>query len=227
MHTLNIILPILAALEEGSRQPPMWYSILLTVPPLLIAVMLHEIAHGYVAGRLGDPTAKQKGRLTLNPLKHIDPFMTIILPAILIASHSPIIFGGAKPVPVNPMYFKNPRRGMLWVAAAGPATNLVLAGISYGLLRVLGLALSGFQTLELSETAIEAVRLAGGWLSYSIIINIVLGVFNLIPVPPLDGGRIMVGILPLPLARRLAKIEPFGIYLVIIVIYLLSKYGIL
>jgi len=190
-------------------------QICITVPPLLFSVILHEVAHGLAAERLGDRTARDMGRITLNPLVHIDPFMTIILPGLLIWSGSPIVFGGAKPVPINPYYFSNPRRHMALVALAGPLTNFVLAAISAFLL---WLALNSTQLLPQHSITVLVL----GWLSVGIVINIVLGVFNMIPIPPLDGGRIAVGFLPRSLAARLARLEPYGIFIVILILYGLS-----
>jgi Zn-dependent protease len=178
-------------------------------PPFIIAIVLHEIAHGYVASKLGDPTAKALGRITFNPLKHVDPFLSVILPGILILSHSPIIFGGAKPIPVNPGYFKNPRRDMAIVAVAGPVTNFILAGMCFYLYSFL---------IEI-KTSSFYLNIAEIWLVYSILINVVLGLFNLIPVPPLDGGRIAVGLLPLTLARSWAKLERYGLLIVLLLLY--------
>ena len=186
-------------------------NILYFVPPLLVAVILHEIAHGYVAERLGDPTARNMNRINLNPIVHIDLFFTIILPLLLILSNTGIVFGGAKPVPVDPRYFKNPRRGMLWVALAGPVTNFLLAILSYVLILALPLVF-GFLPVSFLEVI-------GTWLLSSIFINVVLALFNLIPVPPLDGGRILVGILPERLAYYVARIEPFGLFILIALIY--------
>jgi Zn-dependent protease len=179
---------------------------LVVVPALLVAVILHEVAHGLVAERLGDKTARSMGRITLNPLKHIDWFMTILLPATLILAGSPIVFGGAKPVPVNPRFFKNPRTGMGWVAIAGPITNAVLALISYVIYLLLSGAISG-------ETLVGQYVLAV--LVMSVLVNVVLGAFNLLPVPPLDGGRIAVALLPRPLAVRWAQLERFGLLIVV------------
>lgn len=177
-------------------------------PPLIIAVMLHEIAHGYVAYRLGDPTARALGRLSLNPLRHIDPVMTLLLPAVLIALGSPIVFGGAKPVPINPLYFKNPRRGMVWVALAGPVTNLLIGAVCIAILHVVRFP-------ETQSTAlIILMNLIAVWLIYSVLINAVLAAFNLVPIPPLDGGRVAVGLLPRPLAILLARLEPYGLLIV-------------
>ena len=177
-------------------------------PPLLIAVVLHEVAHGYVAYRLGDPTAKQLGRITLNPIKHIDLWMTILLPAMLIFAGSPVVFGGAKPVPVSAGYFRNPRLGMAIVAIAGPLTNFVLAILFAILLKLLSVTLGGSADPS-PAPALESLIVQ--WLFYSVMVNLVLGLFNLIPVPPLDGGRIAVGILPRSLALPLARLEPFGL----------------
>ncbi len=189
-------------------------TLALTAPPLLVAVILHEVAHGYAAERLGDPTARKLGRINLNPLVHIDPFMTVILPGILILSGSPIVFGGAKPVPVDPRYFKNPRRGMAYVALAGPVTNFILASLFY--LLMVGLVHSP-KLLELFPTWVSFTLVY--WILHSIIINLVLGLFNLLPVPPLDGGRIAVGFLPLSMARPIAKLERYGLLIVIGLLY--------
>lgn len=180
------------------------------VPPLLIAVILHEIAHGWVAYKLGDPTAKQLGRITLNPIKHIDPMMTIILPGILLLSGSPFLFGGAKPVPVNPYNFKHPRRGMAYVAMAGPITNFILAALT---LLFGKLVLSFFPFIfNLLPTGALLVFLL--WIAQGFLINVILGLFNLLPIPPLDGGRIAVGFLPLELARKIAGLEKWGLIIV-------------
>jgi Zn-dependent protease len=197
------------------------YQILLFAPPLLIAIILHEVAHGYVAYRLGDPTAKFLGRLSLNPLRHIDPMMTIILPGMLILAGSPVVFGGAKPVPVDPRYFRNPVRGMMWVALAGPVTNFILAAIFYLLLK-LSLPLLGALAMISAEYPYlikSLLPMIFFWLSYGIIINIALGVFNLVPIPPLDGGRIAVALLPRTLARPLARLEPYGLFILFFLLY--------
>jgi Zn-dependent protease len=182
-------------------------------PPPIVAVVLHEVAHGLMAEKLGDPTARKLKRITLNPIKHIDLFLTIILPLLLIISKSGIVFGGAKPVPVNPIYFKDPRKGMLWVALAGPVTNFILAILFY-------IVLNFIEPLKFSTPpAVIIHNLLIIWCAYSIIINVVLGTFNLMPIPPLDGGRIVVGILPKKLAYKYAKLERFGFIIVIFLIY--------
>ena len=177
-------------------------------PPLLLALTLHEYAHGYVAYRLGDPTARDAGRLTLNPLSHLDPIGTIAFFFIK--------FGWAKPVPVNPYYFKNPRKDMLWVALAGPITNLLLAVASALLLR----AMIGTATL-IPESAMLAAILVPlfNMLVASVWINLVLCIFNFLPIPPLDGGRILTGLLPENLARTYASFERYGFIVILILAF--------
>ncbi len=188
-------------------------GIILAFPPLLAAVIPHEVAHGWVAEKFGDRTAREAGRITLNPISHIDPWLTVALPLLLKLSGSPVIFGGAKPVPVNPMRLRNPRRDMIWVALAGPVTNFILAGCCYLFLYCFGL-------LSIPEKfPVYLLVLPLLWLKYSVVVNLVLGLFNLFPIPPLDGGRILVGILPLPAARALSRIEPFGILIVFFLLY--------
>ncbi|HVA54598.1 MAG TPA: site-2 protease family protein, partial [Gammaproteobacteria bacterium] len=160
--------------------------IIIWAPPVLFAITLHEVAHGWVARRFGDPTAQMLGRLTINPLKHIDPVGTIIVPVLLLVLHTGFLFGWAKPVPISPRNFKNPRRDMAIVAAAGPLSNLVM-GIIWALVIRLGALL--YPTLHWIEPLIY-MGLAG------VLINVALMVFNLIPLPPLDGGRVLVGLLP-------------------------------
>ncbi len=177
-------------------------------PPLLLALTLHEYAHGYVAYRLGDPTARDAGRLTLNPLSHLDPIGTIAFFCIK--------FGWAKPVPVNPYYFKNPRKDMLWVALAGPITNLLLAVASALLLR----AMIGTATL-IPESAMLAAILVPlfNMLVASVWINLVLCIFNFLPIPPLDGSRIVTGLLPENLARTYASFERYGFIVILILAF--------
>ncbi|MFN8388667.1 MAG: site-2 protease family protein [Bdellovibrionota bacterium] len=186
------------------------FDAIVFAPPLLTAVILHEIAHGWAAEKLGDPTARDQHRITLNPLVHIDPFMTIILPVTLILAGSPFVFGGAKPVPVNPLNFRNPRRGMAYVAIAGPIMNFLLVAICLAIHQ--GLISSGLAQAHRGVV----VNLLLIWMRHSVLINLVLGLFNLLPVPPLDGGRIAVGFLPLSFARFWARLEPYGLWIVIL-----------
>lgn len=189
------------------------FNILTIAPPFLFSVILHEIAHALAAEHFGDTTARRLGRITLNPLPHIDPFMSVILPALLVFSGSPIIFGGAKPVPVHALCFKNPRRDMAYVAIAGPMTNFALALLCFAVYQALSYALP---VLPLPRIVASVFIL---WMLYGIMINAVLGIFNLLPFPPLDGGRVAVGFLPLPLARFWSRLEPFGIFIVLALLY--------
>jgi len=179
--------------------------------PVVAAVVLHEVAHGFVADRLGDPTAKERGRLTLNPISHIDPFGTIALPAFLIFANSPFVFGYAKPVPVNFARLGNPKRDMIWVAAAGPATNIALAVLS---------AVAFHLLLGLYSPGESSAALEGGLLMLkgSVIVNVVLATFNLLPILPLDGGRVLTGLLPLKLAIAYSRLEPFGMFIVVLLL---------
>jgi Zn-dependent protease len=179
------------------------------VIPVVLAITLHEAAHGYVARRCGDDTAWQLGRVSFNPLRHIDPFGTIGLPALLLLVHAPFLFGYAKPVPVRFDRLLHPRRDMVWVAAAGPGMNLALATAAALLLHALS-PLPPAIGLWLLRNLINAIE-----------INVVLAVFNLIPLPPLDGGRVAVGLLPDVLAAPLARVAPYGISIVIGLLLLL------
>ena len=184
------------------------YRLSVAVIPILFAITLHEVAHGWVARHFGDPTAERAGRLTLNPLKHIDPVGTVVVPLVmLLFSGGSMIFGWAKPVPVMFQNLRNPRRDMIVVAAAGPAANLAMA-MGWAVL-----AASQETLLGLGEPATMWLYNVCGW---GILINCVLAVFNMLPLPPLDGGRVLAGLLPPAQARILQRIEPFGFMIVVI-----------
>ncbi|MBI5098115.1 MAG: site-2 protease family protein [Nitrospirae bacterium] len=186
--------------------------------PVLIAITFHEVSHGFVANRLGDPTAKMMGRLTLNPIAHIDPVGTILLPLMMIVlTNGQFVFGYAKPVPINPSNFKDPKRDMAISAAAGPITNILLAILSMLILKFIVIPSSVFFPGIVTTTVLKPLTLM---LTSSIIFNVVLAAFNLIPIPPLDGGRVLVGFLPHKQAVSYSRIEPYGFIIVIVLIYL-------
>jgi Zn-dependent protease len=189
------------------------YDLSVWVLPLIIAITFHEAAHGFVAHALGDNTAFDRGRVSFNPLKHIDPFGTLVLPAMLLLAHSPFLFGYAKPVPVNFRKLRNPRIDMVWVALAGPATNIALALVAAAAFHMLG---------YLPPTTAQWVA---DNLKNALLINVVLAVFNMIPIPPLDGGRVAVGLLPRVLGAPLARLEPFGMLILIGILILLPLAG--
>jgi len=200
-------------IAESRRSLPMIYLASTWVLPVLLAITLHEAAHGFVAHHFGDDTAWQLGRVSLNPLRHIDPFGTLFLPALLLLTHAPFLFGYAKPVPVKFGQLRNPRRDMIWVAAAGPVMNLALATAAALLLH----------TVDFLPAAIAQWVLRN--LVNAIGINVILAVFNLIPLPPLDGGRVAVGILPDVLAAPLARLAPYGMWIVIGALFLLPMFA--
>jgi Zn-dependent protease len=177
--------------------------------PLLFAVTVHEVAHGWVARRLGDPTAMMLGRLTLNPIKHIDPLGTLLIPALLLIMHAPFLFGWAKPVPVTWQNLRNPKRDMALVAAAGPGANLAMA-LLWALVAKLGLVLAP----TIGGLALPMVLMG----KVGITFNLVLMVLNLLPLPPLDGGRVLVGLLPGPLAWKVSRIEPYGFAILLVLL---------
>ena len=181
--------------------------------PLLLAITLHEAAHAWVAFKLGDSTAKRLGRVSFNPMVHVDPFGTVLLPLLLLMSGSGFMFGYAKPVPVNFNQLNQPRRDMVWVALAGPAANILLLISAALLLNMLSFV---------PEVASE-------WFGRNMInmmwINAILAVFNMLPIPPLDGGRVAVGILPNFLARPLSRIEPYGMLIIIMMIFVIPFGG--
>ena len=194
-----------------------WLSVIHTastwVIPAILAITLHEAAHGFVARWCGDDTAWRLGRVSLNPFKHIDPFGTIVLPGLLLLMRAPFLFGYAKPVPVNFAALRNPRRDMIWVAAAGPATNLLMAVAAALLVHLAGL-LPPTAQLWLLEN-----------LENALVLNVMLAAFNMIPLPPLDGGRVLLGLLPAPLAAPFSRLERHGMLILIGLLFILPLVG--
>lgn len=189
--------------------------------PIMFAVVCHEVAHGLIAWRYGDPTARMMGRLTLNPIKHIDLMGTIIVPFLLVMSHSGFLFGWAKPVPVVFQNLRNPKRDMIWVAAAGPITNIILAAVSAFSLRAIIFFTNPASSGSPQAMFIEPVVLM---LAYSVYINLLLAIFNMLPLPPLDGGRVLVGLLPNQQSNALARVEPYGFIILIALVFILPRY---
>jgi Zn-dependent protease len=183
------------------------------VIPVIIAITFHEAAHGFVALLCGDETAWRLGRVSFNPLKHIDPFGTLLLPGLLLLLRSSFLFGYAKPVPVNYRALRHPRRDMVLVAAAGPATNLALA---------IAAALAFHLVAHLPDASQQWTELS---LQHALVFNVLLAVFNMLPIPPLDGGRVVVGLLPKPLSLPLAALEPFGFLILLVLLFFVPMLG--
>ena len=188
-------------------------NIVIAAPPVIFAITLHEAAHGYVARHFGDPTAWLAGRISLNPLRHIDPIGTLLVPALILATSylaagSAMLFGWAKPVPVDFGRLRHPKREMLWVALAGPAVNLLMALVWTGLLKVLMLMPLMAYSRPLAEMSLTGTE-----------VNLVLMVLNLLPLPPLDGGRVAVSLLPHPLAWKFAQLERWGFPILLLLMF--------
>ena len=191
-------------------------QVIISAFPILIAIVFHELSHGFVAYKLGDHTAKMMGRLTLNPIAHIDPIGTILMPImLLVLTNGQFVFGYAKPVPINPMNFKNPKKDMAISAAAGPVTNILLALVSVLILRFVVGPLSFVLPADISATVMTPLIMI---FQSSVAVNVVLASFNMIPIPPLDGGRVLTGLLPYKQAASFSRIEPYGFFIVILLI---------
>jgi Zn-dependent protease len=194
-------------------------NIILQLVALFTAVVFHEASHGYVADRLGDPTPRVRGRLTLNPLAHIDPIGSVLIPILLVVLRSPILFGWAKPVPISPNYFRNPFKGMLYVAVAGPTTNLILALLAAGVGRVLllGVSVDLARGTSFGDNVLQALFIL---LGFFVVYNVVLAAFNMLPIPPLDGSRVLTYFLPPEGRRFMLRIERYGFFILLALIYL-------
>lgn len=189
----------------------MYVTVLIQLVVLIVAVVLHEVAHGVVAYKLGDSTAHSEGRLTLNPIKHVDIFGSVILPLLLVIAHSPMLIGWAKPVPIQPRYFKNPIKGMCAVAAAGPAVNLTLAVLFAALFHLQG----EFLAIPYGQPNVL------GYIFYiGLYINISLALFNLFPIPPLDGSRVIMPWVSVEIQKLIFKLEPFGFMIIALIAYM-------
>jgi Zn-dependent protease len=190
------------------------HQIAVWLVPLVIAIVFHEVAHGLVARRLGDPTAEEQGRLTLNPIRHVDPFGTIILPLLLVISHAPV-FGWAKPVPVNYGRLRHPRRDMVLVALAGPGMNFLLALAGAAILAITVYSTNGAPGVVAELVAANALNF--------VLINVFLAVFNLLPVPPFDGGHVVEGLLPPPLAQQFRKVGRYSLLVLVVLLLVLPR----
>lgn len=201
-------------------------EIVLSLIAVFTAIVLHEFSHGYIAFRLGDPTAKMQGRLTLNPLAHIDPIGTILVPIVLVILRSPFLFGWAKPVPINPNHFRNPYKGMFYVAIAGPLMNIALAlgASAIGRLAILITPLSLLYGRGFSAYVVQTIFYL---LGFFVIINIILAVFNMLPVPPLDGSRVLTYFLPPEGKRVMMQLERYGFLIVLALLYLGALRGLI
>jgi Zn-dependent protease len=201
----------------AGMNPNTLFQIATWLIPLIIAIVFHEVSHGLVARRLGDPTAAERGRLTFNPIRHVDPFGTVILPLVLALSHAPI-FGWAKPVPVNYRRLRHPRRDMVLVALAGPGMNLLLAVFG-------AVVLAATLSFSADPNSLATTLVAGNALNF-VLINIFLAVFNLLPIPPFDGGHVVQGLLPPAAAASFAKVGRYSLLVLIALLLVLPALGI-